>query len=164
MIPGPLGTVDISLYPWTLKVLRLAMAQLRAAKKHPAVIGVHWSAGNDCTQTVEQLGDLEKHYQTMFAGFRQAIGQEYTLYIQELLHVDRLKDFGLTADSMLFENELQHQRAKADPSVKMISAANSPYWQAGVVGNGIFVADHVHYTEDVQRWFAAVQFAEVVKG
>ncbi len=161
LIPGPLGTVDISLYPFTLNTLNLAMTQLRASKKNPVIIGLHWSGGNDCSIPLDQFDQLETHYRTMVDGFHRSIGQACSQYIYEQLAVVRMKDLGFPVAGLHENNRVYRRLADTIDFVKIISARQSPYWQEGTVTNGIFVDDHVHYTADVQKWFAEQQFLDL---
>ncbi|MEA4890576.1 MAG: hypothetical protein VB070_14055 [Clostridiaceae bacterium] len=154
LIPGPLGTVDISLFSYSVSILKLAMNHLRKIKKNPAIIGLHWSGANDCVLPMDQLEELAILYPVLFQGFRKAIGQDYILYLEKLLLKNRLKDLGLPEEGMHFENELYRKMVQSDSQVKMISAEASPFWEEDTLTNGIFVEDHVHYTADVQKWFA----------
>ncbi len=162
LIPGPLGTVDISLFPFSLNILKLAMSHLRKIKKNPAIIGLHWSGANDCVLPMDQIKELTVLYPVLFQGFREAIGQEYILYLEKLLLKNRLKDLGLPEDGMHFENELYRKMVQSDNQIKIISAEESPFWEENTPTNGIFVQDHVHYTADVQKWFAGCYFKKAL--
>lgn len=162
LIPGSLGTVDISLFPFSLHILRLAMNNLRESKQNPVVIGLHWSAGNDSGIPHDRREELNSLYHILFAGFHEAIGQSCTIYLEKLLHKNRLRDLGLPEDGMHFENALYRKMAADDERIQIISAEDSPYWQDGTETNGIFVDDHVHYTAAVQKWFAEYHFRRVV--
>lgn len=158
LIPGKLCTVDISLYPFTVMVLQLAMDDLRSRKANPVVIGLHWSGGNDTGLPIGQLTDLESHFRYMFAGFRKAVGQEYTQYVYKQLHVQRAIDLGNPIESLHFNNRVYQNLADTIGYIRILSAQDSPYWEEGTMTNGIFVEDHVHYTEEVHKWFARYQF------
>ncbi|MDW7658785.1 MAG: hypothetical protein SCM11_16575, partial [Bacillota bacterium] len=163
LIPGSLGTVDISLFPFSLHILKLAMDNLRRSRQNPVVIGLHWSAGNDSGLAQDKRDDLDSLYHVLFAGFREAIGQVCTIYLEKLLHRNRLKDLGLPEEGMHFENALYRKMADHDERIQIISAEDSPYWQDGTVTNGIFVDDHVHYTAEMQIWFAEYHFRRIVR-
>lgn len=157
LVPGPLGTVNISLYPLTLRILRLAMEQLRSSKKNPVVIGLHWSGGNDCSIPIDRFDQLESLYRLMYQGFRDAVGQPYRQYVYELLHVHRMYDLGYPVEGLHENNRVYRNLANAFDFVRIISAKDAPYWQEDTPTNGIFVDDHVHYIADVQKWFARYQ-------
>lgn len=163
LIPGPLGTVDISLFPFTLSILKTAMNNLRSNKKNPVVIGVHWSAGNDGCLTADKCAELENLYQILFDGFFAAIGQPCTLYLEKLLCKNRLRDLGLPIEALTFENNLYREMVARDSRFRLISAEFSPYWIEETETNGVFVDDHVHYTAEMQQWFAGLYFDRVIR-
>jgi len=163
LIPGSLGTVDISLFPFTLSILKTAMNNLRRNKKTPVVIGVHWSAGNDSGLAADKRTELAELYQILFDGFFEAIGQPCTLYLEKLLHKNRLRDLGLPMDGMTYENNLYQEMVARDSRFRLISAEQAPYWREETETNGIFVDDHVHYTAEMQKWFAGLYFERVVQ-
>ena len=78
MIPGLLGTVDISLYPFALSILSLINDSFKDLDKKPEFL-LHWRGGEEDTGIrVEELErSLESIYQKMFKGFYAALGTRF---------------------------------------------------------------------------------------
>ncbi len=159
--PGKLGTVDISLYPYACHILRLAFADLRAQGKQPVSLALHWIGGEEeAGVPLEELTDLRSIYDRLFQGFREAIGQECPILLYRDLSGNGVQQQGYPLDSYFYIRGVFEELAAAGPDIRICSAEDSPYWQEGIPTNGIFVEDCVHYTGDVQRWFAGQAMAD----
>lgn len=159
--PGKLGTVDISLYPYTCHLLRLAFADLRAQGKQPVPLALHWIGGEEeAGVPLTELTGLRSIYERLFQGFRAAIGQECPILLYRDLSGNGVQRQGYALDSYFYVRGVFEELAAAGPDIRIRSAADSPYWRDDAQDNGIFAEDCVHYTADVQRWFARQAMAD----
>ena len=91
MIPGVLGTVNISLFSWALQVNRLALLNLKKQEKNPFVIGWHWiGSEQDIWEGGFDRSDFQERYDYFFDAMLQSIGEPcptylYKLYLQKFL-------------------------------------------------------------------------------
>ena len=157
MKPGRLGTVDISLYPFTVHILSLTDKYFREAGKDYEVIGLHFRGGeNDTTAKREVLQkELFGIYTRIFDGFEQAIGK-YPLVLHKIVCPDRCNDLDPSGEKlrrMEYINEVFALLAKKYGG-EVFDATKAPQFLPDVRGNGIFIDDCVHYTPEVNAWVA----------
>ena len=76
LISGKLGTVDISLYSFTIHILSCIENSFKAIGREADFVGLHWRGGEEDTNVpVDQLRDnIESIYIRMFNGFYRALG------------------------------------------------------------------------------------------
>lgn len=150
--PGPLATVDISLYPLAVRVLSMAVRQLRDMGKKPMILGLHWNQWETEVFTGgTALQDAPDNYKKMFLGFADALAMEYPLWLYEPLSYVYENDAGLAQMHALFE------AWSSAPHVHLMRTSRSPFYTGGRADQGIFLPDCVHYTPQVHRWFAKQQ-------
>ncbi len=157
ILPGKLGTVDISLYPFTEHILSLLDENFRKMGKDYEVMGLHWRGGeNDTTVEIEELqAELENIYIRIFDGFKAKIGA-YPLVFHKLVCHDRTMDLDPTGEKLrrlhyinrVFESLSERYGAE------IFDATKAPQFIPDVRGNGIFIGDCVHYTPEVNDWVA----------
>ncbi|MBQ8758352.1 MAG: hypothetical protein IJZ20_01520, partial [Clostridia bacterium] len=109
LIPGMLGTVDISLFPFTIHILSLIKKSISALGKAPEIIGIHWRGGeNDTTDSWDSLkSSLKATYNTIFGRFYEALGEKAKTVIHRIVCRDRYFDLdpsGESAEKMDFIN------------------------------------------------------------
>ena len=158
LVPGKLGTVDISLYPFTAHILSLLDGAFSAMGKEYEVIGLHWRGGeNDTTASLEVLEkDLFLIYTRIFDGFAEHIGR-YPLVLHKIVCPDRCRDLDPTGEKlkrMHFINGVFEELAEKYGG-RVFDATRAPQYREGVRGNGIFIDDCVHYTPEVNAWVAS---------
>ena len=158
LIPGALGTVDISLYPFTVHILSLLEKSFRQMGREYEVIGLHWRGGeNDVTASTEVVErDLFGIYTTLFDGFFSALGR-VPVVLHKIVCPDRMADMDPTGEDLcrmhkingVFERLAEHYEG-----VTIFDPTTVPQYVPDVRGNGIFIEDAVHYTPEANRYIA----------
>lgn len=157
VVPG--SVVDVSLYPLAVEILSLAMKNLKAAGKTPRIIGVHWNQWESEVYTGgECLLSAEKNYTELFAGFREALGTDYPLWLYEPLSLVYENDEGLK-----FIAELFNKFERESELVHLMRSSEYPGFDPSRNDQGIFMSDCVHYSPEVQKWFGQKQYEYIFK-
>lgn len=159
LIPGPLGTADISLYPFTLHILSLVGESLKKIGKTPEIIGIHWRGGeNDSTASDDLLRkSLKKTYYTLFDGFYEALGEKVPTILHKIVSFDRCLDLDPSGESLKrthYINEVFDELVKESDNISLFDSCHAPHYIPEVRGNGLFIDDAVHYTPQTNRWVA----------
>lgn len=154
LTPGVLGTVDISLYPFTMQILSLLESSFAAMGKTPVYLGYHWRGGEEETAVpVEQLEPvLTGLYHRMIADFAAALGKPIPWIMHRIVSPDSCNENDLR--SMNYVNSVFEALAEEYPDVFVFDARRCPEFIPDVRGNGMFMEDLVHFTPSVNRWVA----------
>ena len=85
--PGILGTVEISLFPYTVHVLNLLNKYFKDNDLEPDFVGMHWRGGEQETRRpFESLmeGKLKNDYKKFFAALREAVGYNVPIVLHKM--------------------------------------------------------------------------------
>jgi len=156
MIPGKLGIVDISLFPYCKHIFSLLDDSFTKKQMEYDIFGLHWSGGeNDITQTMEYLSEnLEYIYSVIFDEFNSLLGN-VPFILHKLVCSDRMNDLDPTGKylaNMHFINQVFYQLEKRYTNISVFDPRCFPQYLPDVRGNGLFIEDMVHFTSDVNSW------------
>ena len=162
LIPGPLGTADISLFPLATHILSLAEAGFRRAGINADYV-LHWRGGEeDELFTPDELRPkLHGIYDRLFRGFRDAVGRDFPIVIHRFC--DEEDNNGncpgwVALDTVNYINSVFDDLA-AEDNISIFDARNLPAYDPGARYHGLFIDDGVHYTPEVN----ALTAAEIIK-
>ena len=156
-----------NLYKTAQSVIPLAIQNLINAGKRPIIIGLHWNqwetdASKRWPETVTDNA-VAAVYDNFFQGFRKLFPRtSFPIYLYKPLarKADESQNNSLdnlsSAFSILAINK---------PNLyKLMDAGSSQYYKSNSNDKnyGIF-SDSIHYTHDVQKWFAQQQIDEIFK-
>ena len=166
LTPGKLGKVDISLFPFTVRVLSLLDKSFTEQGIDYEILGLHWRGGeNDVSATTEHLHEhLESVYRRIFDEFDRLLWNPPTV-LHRLVCPDRMRDTDPTGGKltrMHYINEIFDKLASERENVSVFDARRAPQFLPDVRGNGLFLADAVHFTPEVNA-FAAEEILEGYK-
>ncbi len=158
LIPGPLGTVDISLFSFTNHIFRLLDNSFQEEHKDYEIIGLHWRGGeNDVTATEEYLSQhLHEIYETMLRVFNTLLNTPPVI-LHRLVCPDRMNAMDPTGQylrNMQFINGVFEKLAQRHENVSVFDTRTAPQYTPSVCGNGLFIEDLVHFTPEINRWVA----------
>ena len=155
LIPGPLGTADIALYPFTLHVLSLLDDSFRTMNKRYEILGIDWRGGEEDPivgrETLENT--LHGIYETMLNGFFEALGQRVPVALHRIVSEKAARLPG-EKEGIRFVNREFERLSREIPEVSFVSESDAPWYDPEDPLDGLFEADGVHYTERVNRWAA----------
>ncbi len=157
LIPGPLGTADISLHPLATHILSLLPESFQAMGKKPRYL-IHWRGGeNDMTVPARQLQKtLLPIYRRMFADYWHALGGDGELVLHRLICRERAMErdpSGGHLASMAQINAVFDTLAE-EKQTSVLDVRSCPYYVADTRQHGIFLEDAVHFTPEVNNWVA----------
>ena len=159
MEPGPLDTVNISLFPWAQKVNRLVMENLRKNGKDPYIIGWHWiGSEQDIIDKVYLREDFQERYDYFFDTILTSMGQACPVFIYKVNCKRYSNRRELPADAVDLVNQALKKQLVRLPSAQMVDAAQCPLWDPSKEHDGIYAADDGHYLPETQKWFAETFF------
>ena len=158
LIPGVLGTVDISLFPFCRHIFSLLDQSMRERNTDYEIIGLHWRGGeNDVTATSEYLSrHLEDLYTILLDGFNRDLNTPPVI-LHRLVCPDRMQDMDPTGgylERMEQINGVFDALEKKFANVSILDARRAPQYRPNVRGNGLFIEDAVHFTPQVNQWGA----------
>lgn len=158
LVPGKLGTVDISLFPFCKHIFSLLDDSFAKLGKEYEIIGLHWRGGeNDITATKDYLSQhLENIYTELFDTFNNLLGNP-PIVLHKIVCPDRANDMDPTGKylyNMNYINEVFDIIQKKYENISVFDVRNAPQYISDIRGNGLFIEDAVHFTPEVNMWVA----------
>lgn len=158
LIPGVLGTVDISLFPFAGHIFSLLDDSFQKRGIGYDIIGLHWRGGeNDVTAADEYLSQhLKNIYRELFDAFNAQLGMP-PIVLHRMVCPDRMNDMDPTGQylkRMHYINHIFAELAAEYGNIRLFDPRQAPYFIEDVYGNGLFMEDAVHFTPGVNRWIA----------
>lgn len=154
LIPGKLGTVDISLHPFSMHIFSLLEASLGEFQ----IIGLHWRGSeNDAYDDPAQVRGMVEPVYARLIGDWNRILKKPPIILHKIVAHERYTDrdaSGRQLESMHIINEIFNEMAQMHPNVSVFDVRACPEFVPDVRGNGIFKSDMVHFTPEVNRWVA----------
>lgn len=153
LIPGKLGKVNISLFPFSMHILSLVEKSLGDCD----FVGLHWRGGEqDISAILEDDSiDIAGIYTTMIQGFNKAL-KTPPMVLHKIVAKDRmlLDETGKKLQIMYDINDIFDALTKQYSNVTTFDVRSFPGYDSSVPGEGLFMDDHVHFTVDVNKWVA----------
>ena len=154
LIPGKLGTVDISLHPFSMHIFSLLEASLGEFE----IIGLHWRGSeNDAYDDPEKMYDMVQPVYARLLGDWNRVLKDPPIILHKIVAHERYTDrdpSGRKLESMHIINRVFDEMAEKYPNVSVFDVRACPEFVPDVRGNGIFKSDMVHFTPEVNRWVA----------
>lgn len=160
LIPGLLGTVDISMYPLAQHVLSLLEDSFRTLGKTYEIMGLHWLGGaEEMILPMEVLSPvLDDLYRRFFRDMRAAAGRDFPIALYKLEYPDRAMDLdpsGNYLKQMYFINATFEYLSRTCEHVHIFDNRQIPFYDPHIRGNGLYQAcDVVHHTQKTNCWIA----------
>lgn len=166
LVPGKLGTVDISLFPFCNHIFSLLDNSFSKMDKEYEIIGLHWRGGeNDTCETKEYLAqNIKNIYTEIFNSFNTILNNPPTV-LHKLVCADLMNDLDKTGqrlENMHYINEVFEKLTEKYENFSVFDPTVAPQFVEGIYGNGIFIDDAVHFTPDVNRFIADYILKEYV--
>lgn len=160
--PGPLGTVNISLFPLALQVNRLVMDNLKRNGRKLLVIGWHWiGSEQEVHHSAYESEDFQERYDYFFDTMLASIGDPCPLYLYKLHCQKMCLHFDLPVQAVDGVNKTLLRLSERYDNVTVVDTENCPLWDSNHAHNGIYAEDDGHYLAGVQKWFAETFFSKV---
>jgi hypothetical protein len=157
LIPGPLGTVKIALFPLAQQIYRLVMADIPDAE----VLGLHWiGCEQEIWHNAWQSPQIDERYDHFFDALLSAIGTPCPVYFYETYLEPCCRKINLPLEAAEGVNRAIYRQVERLGG-SLVRAKDSPYWDPEREGYGIFAPDNGHYLATVQGWFARKFFDEI---
>ena len=162
LIPGKLGEVDISLFPFTVHIFQVLEESFRKLGKEYEIIGLHWRGGEgevNATQTYLSQ-NLMRIYTEMFDAFN-GILNDPPIVLHKIVcadHVNKRDPSGEMYQKMGYINKTFSALEQNYPNITVFDPTNAPQFDPKIYSNGIFLPDAIHYTAEVNRWVAECIF------
>ena len=159
LIPGKLGTVDISLYPFTLHILSLLKDSFRKLGKKYKILNLYWRGGeNDIETPVETLkAELKPIYEKILFGCCEAIGYQVPITLNRIVSFEAISKKEQSeefAKSLTYINTLFDELSRENENISIFDSRCAPFYKENESRNGLFVDDMVHYQPQVNWWNA----------
>lgn len=160
LTPGKLGTVNISLYPFSRQVFSLVDESFKTQNIDYSYLGLHWRGGeNDINHVLagevshQKLAEI---YRTLLDTFNETL-QNPPITLHEIVAKDRMMDTDPSGEKWQIVgrmNQLFRDMGKQYPNVTTFDVRNFPGYDPETRGAGMFKDDMIHFTEDVNKWVA----------
>lgn len=155
LLPGKLGTVDISLFPFTMHIFSLLEDSFKTLGKPYEIIGLHWRGGEEdvTVDSAKLRATLGGVYTEMIDAFNCMLHTP-PIVLHRLAARDRMNDMDATGqrmENMQYINMVFVQKQQQYPNVSVFDVRTLPQYASDVRGNGIFIEDMVHYTPAVNH-------------
>ena len=156
LVPGVLGTVDISLYPFTNHIFSLIDESLGDDYE---IMGIHWRGGEEETDVrVAHLKDvLRGIYDRMFDGFYKSLGRRVPIILHKMASENRCREMNVTGEdveAMHFINKTFDELSRDNENITTFDVTKAPHYNTSTRTNGIFLPDGGHYTPETNIWAA----------
>ncbi len=158
LIPGTLGTVNISLFPFTLHILKLLGDYFASQNMDYEIIRLDWRGGEN--EMFSHMDELTTHlkdiYKTMFDQFNQILDTPPITLHKLVCHdcASNLASAGNGLENMYFINDVFSELEKEYGNITVFDPTTAPQFVNDVYGNGIFLEDAIHFTPEVNQWIA----------
>lgn len=168
LIPGVLGTVDISLFPFSEHIFSLLDESFQKMGKEYEIIGLHWRGGENDISGLREIPNQDLHaiYCRMFDSFNRLLHTPPIVLHRIVCH-DRVMDLDPTGENlknMAHINAVFEELEKQYANISIFDPREAPQYIPDVRGNGIFIdLDVVHFTPEVNRWVAETICVDYVK-
>lgn len=154
LIPGKLGTVDISLFPFSCHIFKLLEDSFIKLGRNYEIIGLHWRGGeNDVTESSAYLHkSLKDIYSRIFSEFNTIL-KNPPLILHEIHCPDRMNNTDPTGKQLInmhYINSVFKMLETDFENIETFDVRTAPFYSA----NGIFIDDAVHYTPQTNKWVA----------
>lgn len=168
LVPGKLGTVDISLYPYTRQFLFLLKDSFRKMGKTMEIMGIHWRGGEeDSTLSVEEVNRvIKKLYEEMFSGFYEALGEKIPVVLHRFVNEERdmmMDPTGGYLKSSRVINRIFEILEEENENISLFDVRKAPHYVEDTQDHGIFIEDLGHYNPKTNAWVAASILADYKK-
>lgn len=159
LIPGPLGTVDISLYPLAIHIFSLLDDSFQKLEKDYEILGLHWRGGEEdtCSTEEELKHTLLGIYERMFQGFYESLKTTPPLTLHRIICAERMMDLdpsGKSLKNMHYIDEIFQKLEQDHENISVFDICQAPHYTTDTRQHGIFVEDAVHYTPRTNQWVA----------
>ncbi|MEJ7139330.1 FG-GAP and VCBS repeat-containing protein [Amphibiibacter pelophylacis] len=161
-----------SLYPLARRTLALAASNLMRQGKRVRVIGLHWNQWETDNQAgwMNSAQEAQSGFAAQLNGIASALGEaDFPIYLyrpRSTIYSRRFYGGNLTKFNYIAQGLTQ--LASSGSKFRLLDAADAVSASGASLFNpsgaatgeryGIFQGDTVHYTPDVQRWFARKQW------
>lgn len=168
LIPGQLGTVDISLFPFTMDIFSCLKESLKEREKDYEILGLHWRGGeNDMTEETPYLqANLLRIYQCIFDSFN-AVLENPPIVIHEIHSPDRANETDPTGKylfHMHYINSIFKALEEKYDKISLFDVRKAPFYEPDTREKGIFEEDAVHYTPKTNQWVAKCILEGYIRG
>lgn len=158
LIPGKLGTVDISLFPFCEHIFGLLKDSFAKMGKEYEIIGLHWRGGEEDTCATEEYlsQNLENIYTKMFNVFDSLLDTP-PIVLHKIVCYDRANEGDLSGKgkkNIHYINSVFDILQEKYENISVFDVCDAPQYIPNVRGNGLFIEDAVHFTPQVNRWVA----------
>ena len=159
LIPGRLGTVDISLYSYTCRVLSRLNSFFKRQNREYEVIGLHWRGGEQDMMAKRSVltSTLKSTYCTLFDGFCKSLGKRPNIFLHRLYCFELANMFDPTGGYLKnteYINNVFDELAEENENIKIFSFSDYPKFCEKQKSYGLFNEDMVHYTAEANLWAA----------
>jgi hypothetical protein len=149
LIPGKLGKVDISLFPFACHIFSLLSKSLGDFQ----IIGLHWRGGEEDTAEDRQLLEekLAPVYRRIFDAFNRILNTP-PIVLHEIHCPNRFSE--IPRENMYYINNVFRDLAEEHPNISLFDVRTAPFYDPTTPEAGIFESDYVHYTPRTNQWVA----------
>lgn len=161
MKPGPLGTVDISMYPLATLVLGLFNKFCKENDYEPDFVGLHWRGGEqEVRRGIDYLEkiDLKNEYIKFFTSLRGAIGYDFPVTIHKMPFekvFTKEDPTGGCLATMHYINGVFARLTEELEGASLFDPTKCPFYDANQWDFGIFRWDLIHYLGKTNDWVAS---------
>lgn len=158
--PGKLGEVEISLFPYTIHILKLLNKYFKDNDLEPDFVGMHWRGGEQETRRpLEAMmnGKLKNDYKTFFNALRVALGYKAPIVLHKMPFVEvfaKEDTTGAHLGAMTYINYVFEQLTFEMENVKIFDPTKCPFYNPAIWDSGIYRWDLIHYTGELNMWVA----------
>jgi len=154
LVPGKLGEVDISLFPFCKHIFSLLDESFVRLNKEYEIIGLHWRGGeNDALAKRSILeNDLKNIYERILSVFNALLANP-PIVLHKLVCSDNMRDIECL-ENMNYINTVFENLRKRFNNISVFDPSAAPQYIPDVRGNGLFIEDAIHFKPEVNKWIS----------